>query len=72
MEHIFGLSKPISSIYFLTGFPSKLSLKTNHLLENVAKNGTKLFDGPYVWCFLGDSVTLGRKEHHLFGTHSIF
>ena len=24
---------------------------TNHLLENVALNSTKLFNGPYAWCF---------------------
>ena len=35
-NNLFGLCKPISSMYFFDRFPSKLSLTTNHLLRNFA------------------------------------
>ena len=49
MEQFFGLFMPISPMF--GRFRSQLSLTTNPLLENVASNGTKLFNGPDVWCF---------------------
>ena len=49
MEHIFGLSKPISSISFFTSV--SIEAEFDHLFKNVALNGTELFNGPHVWCF---------------------
>ena len=51
MEQLFWPFLAYFSNVLFDRFPSKLSLTTNHLLENVAKNATKLFNGPYVWCF---------------------
>ena len=72
MEQLFWRFQAYLSNGLFNRFPSKLSLMTNHLLENVAQNGTKLFNGPYIWWFLDDFVTLGCKEHHLSCTHRVF
>ena len=53
-------------------FPSKLSLTTKHLLENVALKWYKTVQWALCLVFLDDFVTLGCKEHHSPCTHGVY
>ena len=51
-NNLFGLFKPLSPMYFLTGFHRSWVRRPTTGLKILLLNGTKLFNGPYFWMIL--------------------